>query len=819
MGLYVHYSNHPASSPTPNAGVQTISTEQSIRDSAVEIKKLAGARWKSVLCLLTCILSLTSTCRALGVASADSLSGSLTGCSNPNSSSPQVVGWGTQATPIYSSLEFDAGTPSYSANSIFWTSHETLPGQSVLVTGAFSKHAKKVQLAAIPEGTINWQTIVAMSKIVVPTKQMGSTALAFTIPSSFPVAKYGFAILDSSATQVMGLANTPEVNWVIGVPATQDPHFALQQEVHDCAAEPGESLRIFGKNFVAGDSVILVSPSNDVVRVSPTRIDSNSLTVQVPGSIALGQYHMWVGNIPWSVTSSAVYNISIVAPPAYNIVNASCDVLVGDGNTDDTSALQECLDRNAPVAGSNDLVYLSLPVGDFVLTSIVRPHPFQILVGQSTDETRFIGRPGRSSASGGFAIPQHFGMANLSFLATSGGLMIQSQDMLGQPSTAGHLFFSKIDIEYPVSVASRSDAMFIVTGPDIQVYGSKFLSGSNLAFGIAWGDGAVVSNNEFVLNNWTCLGFQNSQNMVFDGNLIHSQSPLGQGPGGHSGGAGFSISRYFSKFSPSALSQDIYIGYNTFRDVGSQDQQIITTDGGGGAYLGPISSSTATSVTLSNDPSWVSAGITNPATSAMAIISGTGVGQYSKLASINGRTILLQTPWKVLPDATSIVVISQYQLNLTAAHNIFLNTLGRSILFAGTFEGLIEDNELTNSGSGIEIAGIGVYNFYQSVINNDVLRNSIDAGASDYLSYSFASNTAGIGIFDEGVTLMSGVVLRDNSIPTVQTIYSTNGYSGVSGVLIEQNQGNWYGPGISTDGFLIQGNTGSFKSNGKMSKN
>ena len=71
--------------------------------------------------------------------------------------------------------------------------------------------------------------------------------------------------------------------------------------------------------------------------------------------------------------------------------------------------------------------------------------------------------------------------------------------------------------------------MFAIAGPDIQVYNSYFLSGSNQDFDIIYGDGGIVSGNQFVLNNWTGLGISDSQNVIFENNLTDSQNPPGQG--------------------------------------------------------------------------------------------------------------------------------------------------------------------------------------------------------------------------------------------------------------------------------------------------
>ena len=165
--------------------------------------------------------------------------------------------------------------------------------------------------------------------------------------------------------------------------------------------------------------------------------------------------------------------------------------------------------------------------------------------------------------------------------------------------------------------------MFLLAGPDIQVYNSYFLSNSNQAFDILFGDGGIVSGNHIVLNNWTGDGLSDTQNVIFEGNLTDSQNLPGHGNGGHSAGSGLSISRGNSLYGQSALSRNIYVGYNTFENTGSDDQQVITNDGDGGSYLGPITSSTANTVTLADDPNWNWMGTTNPQASVMAIVFGT----------------------------------------------------------------------------------------------------------------------------------------------------------------------------------------------------
>ena len=736
----------------------------------------------------------------------------LTGCTNPNTGISNND-WGIGSDPVYTAVDNIApviGTPTYTSNAIFWISREVKPGQSVLMTGAFTDATKTARVAFIPPGTDNWQSRVRHSSKVVATIQQGTTGLSFIVPSYYPAGIFGFEIQDPSAPPLLELANVPSINWVIGVPSVIDPSTALQHQVYDCGAEPGEALRIFGKNFSPSSQVLIQSSNLAVYSLMPSHLDSNSIAVPVPATLAPGKYNIWVGSSPWSPTSSPESQITIYPPPSREVRYATCSNLVGDGATDNSARLQACLDGFAPPAGSNLLVYIAIPAGNFVLKSGVKPHSYEFLAGASATATKFRGLPPAAPPTAWFTVPQYFGLANLSLEAPANPyLLISSDSTTGSPQTSGHLFFDCVNFQSTSDASHGLEAMFALAGPDIQVYNSFFLSGSTQAFDVNFGDGGIISGNQIVLNNFTGLGISDSQNLIFESNLTYSQNVPGQGANGRSGGSGLSVSRGNNQYGPSALSRDIYVGYNTFQNMGSKDQQIITNDGDGGSYYGPIASSTRGTVVLADDPAWNWMGTTNPQASSMAIISGTGAGQYSFLKSYSGRTINLMTPWKVVPDETSLVVISQYELNMTVAHNTITNTLGTSIVLGDALEGVIEDNVLTNSGYGILISAFGPYGgpaAYGPVINTDVLRNTIAVGTGNFIVPSINDNVAGIGILDMPGCLLSGLVIRDNVVPSIETIFSTNGLNEISANLIEQNQANWL-PTFPIPGFLVQDNT------------
>jgi hypothetical protein len=736
----------------------------------------------------------------------------LTGCANPNTGTPSND-WGVGTDPVYTTVSNTTpvvGTPVYHSNAIFWTSRETSPGQSILLTGAFTDSPKQVRLAVIPDGTIDWQTVVRGSSTVVSPTQQGTTGLSFIVPKSFPAGVYGFQIEDASTAPVLDVANQPSLNWAIGIPASEDASQALQHQVYDCGVEAGGILRIFGKNFVPSHQVVLQSSSGVAYSLMPSKLDSNSIAVTIPATILPGTYNLWVGGSPWGFTSSPAAQVAVFSPPSWKVVHYACPGLVGDGVTDNTKALQSCLDGFAPIAGSRVLTYLDIPSGNFVLTGGVTAHSFEVLDGTSAAATQFLGRPAGMPPQVWFNVSQYSGMVNLSMQAPANpNLLLSSGSTAGNPLTCGHLFFANVKFASTTDASNGAEVMFAIAGPDIQVYNSTFFSSSNQVFDISYGDGGIASGNQMIVNNFTGLGISDSQNIIFENNLVDSQNTPGQGNGGHSGGSGLSISRGNNQYGPSALSRDIYVGYNSFTHMGSADQQVITNDGDGGAYFGPIASSSATTVTLADDPAWNWMGTTNPGAAVMAISFGTGLGQYSFLQSYSGRSINLDNPWKVTPDATSVVGIFQYELNMTIAHNTITNTLGDAIVLADALEGVVEDNVLTNAGGGILISAFGPYGgpaAYGPVMDTDILRNTIALGAGTMISQDANPFLWGIGIQDFPGCLLSGLMIRDNIVPSVNVIYSTDGVNGISSNVIEQNVANWQ-PAFNTPGFLVQDNS------------
>jgi Pectate lyase superfamily protein len=706
------------------------------------------------------------------------------GCTNPNTGT-SGRDWGTAAAPVY----LDPGTlkigngPAYTSNTIFWVSRETSPGQSVLLSGAFTASPKTVKIALIPKGSIKWQPTVDASTVAVMATSLASTGLSFIIPTTMKSGVYGFAILDPSAPTVYGIANLPEINWMMGV-STVNPARALQDWVINCGAVPGGTLKVYGKNFSAAGYVNLRSATGSVTSIYPTKRDANSLNAYIPGNLAPGQYSLWIGRKPWDVSSSAAVMLTIRPSAKFLADKRTCSTLVGDAHTDNTALLQACLDADVePASTPQKIAYISIPTGQYVLTGSIAPHSYQVLVGQGRKQSVFLGQPA-SPVSTWIAAPQYFGMTGIGLKAPANPTLLSTM--------AGSLYLNRVDIESTTDLSNGNEQMLRLQGPNLQVYNSYLLSNSNLLISGHILDGAVISGNRLVTNQTAWIGINDTQNLDFESNTIYSQgTPVFTGP---QSGRGLSLGRGNAAYGLSALSRNLYVGYNSFQNMGDPTAQQIVVDGDGGAYVGHIASSTPTSTVLANMPNWTWMGTSNPEASAISIISGTGIGQYSFIQSYSGQTINLETPWRVLPDATSVIAITQYELNLTYAHNSITNTLGATLVLADSLEGVIEDNIIVNCQGPILISGFGPYGgpaAYGPIINTDVLRNTESVGIGTYLKPTTPYVNGGIAVQDFPGILVSGLLIRGNIVPAEVSIYSTNGQNLVNATLIEQNRATW----------------------------
>jgi hypothetical protein len=681
--------------------------------------------------------------------------------------------------------------PKYSSNHIFWLSRENAPGQSVVMSGAFTPAPKNIRLAPIPFGARQIKPLLDVSSIIVASTPMGSTGLAFRVPMDFPTGPFAFRIEDPSTALVDAIANLPEVQWTLGVMPT-DPDADLPADVFSyppisCGVMPGGMLRIFGKNYLAGANVYLADAQGDAFQLSVARRDENSIAAGIPANINPGSYFLWIGNSARDAASSALFPVKVMAAVAPKVKAIVCPNLLPTSGEDISAGLQNCLENNIPTEPTKVVNVLELPAGDFHLAQSIALHPGQYLRGEGVSKTT-IGGVSSAPPDSWFSGTHHFGLANLSFHAPVRNSLLRS-DLTGSPLTSGYITINRVALK--VDALAPTDArqpVVQLSGPAIQIIDATLSSLTGVSSSVAYADGVWINgfNQTQGQGGWAAIG--ESQNVIVE-NSTFSGPSLGSGITG--GGLAFTLT--FSPHSAFPRSEQVqrnaYLGYNTLQNMmapGAGASQAFTTDGGSQAYYGTIASSTSTSVTLMHDPDWSFTGNTIPDGLIVAVIAGGGAGQYRHMSGYDKRRIVIATPWTVPPDSTSVVVVSQVNKDMTISHNIIKNCAADAILAYGlVFEALIEKNILIDAGHGINVMAFGPYGdaFYNSTFNVELLRNII-TNTSD-LNYLIANG--GIVLSEQPGTALSGVVVRGNTIALPQFIRASQGYSNNIANMVELN--------------------------------
>jgi len=702
-------------------------------------------------------------------------------------------------------------SPDYASNTIFWQSRETHPGDSVLMSGAFTNAAKTVRLVAVPDGLKDRKTLLKLllaSSITVPATNMSSTRIAFKIPTSMSAGVYAYQIQDPTANTLIGLVNQPEITWAQGVAPSTSVEDSLTYHVVPCGAEAGGVLRVFGKNFVPGLRSFLQDSRGLTSPVPVSQQDENSISLKIPAELPAGDYDVWLGTHADDVASSKHYKIKIHPWPWVLIQQQSCEGLVGDGKADNTAALQGCLDNSAGIASDpKHIVALKIPAGNFVITGGISLHPHEYLVGQGLTSTTITG-VSTNPPNPWIAGTQYFGVANLTLtapLAVNPNTGIFTARIVSNmnsfnpaavsydPATVGHVVVNNVFIAGGTDYSSNQQRMIGVVGPDIQILNSQLTpSAGGAAYLLVWTDGSWVSNNTINLEDDETYFTQSSQNQICEHNTISSlPAPDRPNPdleyGGYSNALGFE--------EPSQIVRNIYHGYNNSSNMTHYNSQAITTDGGQVAYYGATASSSGALVTLAYPPDWTWVGNSNFQTLILSVIAGTGLGQYRFLEAVNGQIVQLQSPLAVGLDSTSVVAITQVDANFIFAHNNFNTVLAESIsAFGLAREFVIENNSLVDGGLGIGIAAYGPYYTplnYQHTMNVEVLDNSITGTPGPYYYVHNDYLPAGIYIRAFQGSVISGLLIRGNTIGSPETIAFSNGWNNDTTLLFENNDSEY----------------------------
>jgi hypothetical protein len=211
---------------------------------------------------------------------------------------------------------------------------------------------------------------------------------------------------------------------------------------------------------------------------------------------------------------------------------------------------------------------------------------------------------------------------------------------------------------------------------------------------------------------------ENTERLVFEDNEVAGNNLLA---------IGNDISTFFSN-----CCRHIYYANNHVHQMYGADREMMTLDGGGGAYWGNIASASGTRLTLAADPTYKDyspKGRSDQIGAAVQILEGRGAGQYRLVTSNNGREWQVDQPWLITPDTSSRISITPFRGRNLFIGNTFVDG-GTVQLYGGGHDSIVANNRGSRM-DGFQVYGLDPHKWgMQPSWNCQFLDNQILEGNS-----------------------------------------------------------------------------------------
>jgi hypothetical protein len=574
----------------------------------------------------------------------------------------------------------------------------------------------------------------------------------------------------------------PKLNWVISEEGLK--------------VTAGSNLRIQGKNLVRKGltgQVIIISAGKKYRAKVANAFDDFSVDVNIPASIPLGKYDLYYHNGAGGKTAwSAPIPVEVVSPSANKWDTKSFNVkdygAKGDGVNDETSAFQSAIASAKQQGGGT--VYV--PAGHYKLTDALILPPYTMLKGASKDLTQLIWNPGKlpvSLISGA----HHFAVKDLNISAGRAlGIIMQTEQ--------NNVTLENLVVKQTLVSDAEMDSKWFRTGillkgNNLKIRNCSFNCGGMYNFGAASG---FIQHCRFETNG-TSKPFM----------AVHPKGLIFEDCYKQVNGYGYATSI--------DESNNLYEARNVIPFNYVNDRELMTFDGGSGAYAGPVAAVKGNTITLPSGAvtnqwtpnKWIGGGV--------FILEGKGAGQYRRIVSHTLSDIQLDQPFLVDPDAMSVISITTIRKNLFFIDNDVAD--GGAYQLYGSAENCVISGLKMRGCIGIAGRGSLIYkgrqpNWYTDIVNcelrggTDTPKVAVKRKNSGYQSINIIGS-GGIGmnvgtlvrrnkLYDFSYIRISpganpnavtDVIIEDNSITTADKAISIGGSGSMtSNVLIRNNQ-------------------------------
>ncbi|MCF3111250.1 glycoside hydrolase family 55 protein [Niabella sp. CC-SYL272] len=632
---------------------------------------------------------------------------------------------------ILSLLQLRAQTSIGSLHVFHITNAYARPGETILIVGAGFDKLLKASLARIPEQQPDFSNprfvyapqpdrsnqqedrviteYPSLQFYPATMWQANNQSVKIVVPQRLKAGIYLLRLTDQDGKNSFYLLNQPRVQWI------------MTREGASVVA--GSILRLQGRNLACNPKngrVLLKNKQQTIMIPVDSVYDAYSIRCRVPDAVPPGQYELYYhngngNNLAWS--KPLVVHVEKRSEPRWlqHRINVKDFGAVGDGLHDETAAFRDALDAIGKKGGGT----LFVPDGRYQLTGELILDPNTLIEGASAARTQLFWNPLNwpvnqmpvSLISG----THDFGLKDLNIWATrawgvilstgpveeQGNILLENLIVRQSGAVSGGMYMVKANRDQmEKEFNSRWNRTGLVLHGHLQIRNCDFNIAGMYTFSDASG---WIRNSKF-----TRFGTGINQPYM----AIHPKGLIFEDCFKTADGYGYAATI--------DESTNLYEARNHIPYDYTNDRECMTLDGGGGAYTGTIAGIRSRTCWLPPEAKttnwtpdkWKGGGV--------FILSGKGAGQFRRIAGHGKDTILLDTPFEINPDSSSIISITTVRTNLYFINNR-VEDAGAYQFYGSAQDCVIDGLEMKRSG-GIVSRGSSLYggrqpNWYIEVLN------------------------------------------------------------------------------------------------------
>jgi hypothetical protein len=650
-----------------------------------------------------------------------------------------------------------AARTSAAAPTAFWVSEPVNPGETVLMIGDDLGACAAVRVARMPDGPpatpADRPPRPPAETVSVAPLEVRPQSVKFPIPPDFAPGLFHAAAATPDGVAEVWI-NRPRIWWVQGDAGG--------------AGTPGGFVRAFGVSLSAAgrETLVRLEGEGRGLTLKPDRAEPFTVSAPLPPTVPPGSYKVYVhGGAGGAAGWSDPVSVEIRAPPSAPTGRIDVKALgaCGDGSADDTEAIRRALLAAGEKGGGT--VYL--PRGRYLLSATLKIPPQVTLAGEGMAVTALCFADTDAPPEALLRGSHDFAVRDLTIQAANYRHGIAA-DLAGE---TGHVRILRVRLRlnpyrghlHPEAVAQRFAATLKLStgggdslrlaGEAVEVGGCD-IDGAGRSIYLTRGAGAWIHDN--VLSNgrwgWYCLS--GNDRVVFERNEVRGGDLMSTGGG-------------LNCLDGATVSQNVYFADNTLKRMYGWDREAMTTDAGGGAYYGRVAAAKGTALVLAGDPTWSQR---DWAGAGVFVLEGRGQGQYRQIVKTAGRTVEVDAPWAVPPDATSVITITMLQRNYLFVRNV-VEDAGIALQMYGTSIGHIAYGNTSVRTGGFVNRGMSYYgpqpSWFVQWLGNRIAEGNTYAGGSD-LDLPIAEARLAVLGFPPGgeidAPLTLGAIVRGNHL-------------------------------------------------------